>query len=283
MNAFRVTGLFTPRPSITVGLDLGQSQDYSAAVVMRKVPPPDDAPEGTKPGLHVPYIRRWPLGTSYVAVVKDVVKMFADPALSGHDLIVDTTGCGRPVLDMLREEKPAARVVGVLITGGAIQHFTKGLWHVAKTNLISVTQVAMQKRVVKFAEKLKETELIVRELENYRMKLSLQAHEVYAAKDSEHDDLIIALALAAWGQDNAGRWAVRFETIDPDAAAERAAETGEDGLTDEARAQLPGAPMWPGGPTPEEYEAELKKLMERPPDFLTGADINKQDGWSSWL
>jgi hypothetical protein len=262
MKPFRVTGLFSPRPRVVVGLDLGSLQDHSAAVVMRKVGPPEGSPPGEKPELHVPYIRRWPLGTNYVAVVRDVVTMFKYPALAGHDLIVDATGCGLPVLQFLREERPDARVVGVLITGGAAQTFTGGLWHVAKVNLVSVAKVALQKRRVKFAGKMPETALITRELENYRMKLSLQAHEIYAAKDSEHDDLVMALCLAAWGQDNADRWTARMELLDPEAA----------GIETAPPEPLPGGAMWEGGPSFEQFSAELAKLAEQPPQISTGTD-----------
>ena len=232
MSTFRQAGLFGPAattpavpPATTppdvpdmeedpagrafVGLDLGQSQDYSAAVVLRRIP----VPGRPKPDYYVPLVKRWPLGTSYVSVVDNVVRMFDSPRLAGHTLVLDITGCGRPVYDMILEQQPQCHVVGVLITGGAIQHCVDGIWHVSKTILVAATKLPFQQRRIKFADKMPLVGVLVKELESYRMQYSLQANEIYAAKDSEHDDIVMGLALSCWAAENNSRWAPRIHVL----------------------------------------------------------------------
>ena len=74
-----------------MGLDLGQSQDYTALCVAERV----DVPTG-KAHYHLRHLERFRLGTSYPAVVERVRKMLAGPPLWGcSQLVVDGTGVGR--------------------------------------------------------------------------------------------------------------------------------------------------------------------------------------------
>jgi hypothetical protein len=40
--------------------------------------------------------------------------------------------------------------------------------------------------------------ILIRELQNYQVKVTPAANEVFNAREGEHDDLLLALALAAW-------------------------------------------------------------------------------------
>ena len=46
----------------------------------------------------VRFLRRWPLGTRYPAIVADVVGLLACPPLPRSPLAIDQTGVGRPVV-----------------------------------------------------------------------------------------------------------------------------------------------------------------------------------------
>ena len=47
--------------------------------------------------------------------------------------------------------------------------------------------------------------MLVRELENYRPKVILPTADMLQWRDGAHDDLILAVALAAWGGERALR------------------------------------------------------------------------------
>src|SRR5262249_10473314 len=96
----------TPTAQDVLGLDLGQSMGFSALVALRK----------RAKHYKVRGIKRWPLRTPYTTIVADVVALLSRPPLSGCNLGVDRTGCGQPVVDMLRAGKPKAILRPILIT-----------------------------------------------------------------------------------------------------------------------------------------------------------------------
>lgn len=189
-----------------LGLDLGQAADYSALAVLRRkefeLPRPGEplvlAP-GRSPGIYdCIALKRWPLGTSYPDIVDGTCKVLERDELKGSDLVVDATGVGRPVVDMLRKAKPAGQVRPVMITAGASESVQGGYFHVAKTILISCTNVLLQSQRIKFAAGMFEVNTLVKELQNYRLKVTAAANETYNAREGAHDDLVLALALPCW-------------------------------------------------------------------------------------
>jgi hypothetical protein len=145
------------------------------------------------------HLERLPLGTPYPAIVAHVSKLFAEPPLAGAVLAVDYTGVGRPVLDMLRLAKIKARLVPITITAGSsAAPDDQGGWHIAKGELVSVLQVLLQSRRLKIAASLPEAHVLVKELENFRIKITAAANEVFGAREGQHDDLVLAAGCAAW-------------------------------------------------------------------------------------
>src|SRR5262245_20282296 len=86
---------------IVVGIDLGQSSDYTAICVARR-------PDGGRI-WEVPHLERLPLGTSYVDAARHVVELVSRPELSDAYIAVDRTGVGAPVCDLLRSRLPRGR------------------------------------------------------------------------------------------------------------------------------------------------------------------------------
>lgn len=114
------------------------------------------------------------------------------------ELVVDATGVGRPVVDMLRKENLSFS--SVLITGGDVEHREHGFYRVPKRNLVSAVQVALQSGHLKIAEELTLAETLRKELLNFRIKVNIStAHDSYEAwREGDHDDLVLATALACW-------------------------------------------------------------------------------------
>src|SRR5262249_23891553 len=148
----------------------------------------------------VRHLKRYPLGLSYPALAAALVERFARPPLSGSTLVVDQTGVGRPVVELLRQQRIDATIRPVQITAGHQATPTKGGGqNVPKKELVSTLQVLLQHRRIKVASALEHAPLLVRELEAYRLKVTASANETFEAKrEGDHDDLVMAVALAAW-------------------------------------------------------------------------------------
>jgi hypothetical protein len=189
-----------PKPDHIVGLDLGQSSDYTAAVVLERTLRAEEGGDPLAPVSHYAarLLKRWQLKTPYDVIVEDVVRLVATPPLDNPKLAVDITGVGKAVLDVLRKAQPEAWVRPVLITAGHQIAFEDGAWHVPKKELVSTLQVLLQGRRFKVAN-LPERELLVKELLAFKVKVTVSANETFEAwRERDHDDLVLAVALAAW-------------------------------------------------------------------------------------
>ena len=204
-----------------VGLDLGQSADYTALAIAEQVDAPTGATRAevvrgavvvsaagrpspvvqevpaTERQYHVRELRRFPLGTSYPDIVADVCQLLRREPLRGAQvtLALDETGVGAPVRDLfvralprvslLPTDGPTATLVPITITGGHEPIRDGRGWHVPKRD--------------KVAPGLLEVATLVRELETFRVKISDSGHDSYGAwRETDHDDLVLSVALALW-------------------------------------------------------------------------------------
>ncbi len=106
---------------------------------------------GDDPGYALPWLQRWPLRTNYHTIAEDVAKLYADlagrPGVEEVALFVDGTGVGTAVTEILAGQPAikAGRREVVTITAGREVTRVSGGWHVAKGELVSVAQVALQR------------------------------------------------------------------------------------------------------------------------------------------
>jgi hypothetical protein len=205
------------------GLDLGQAQDFTALAVLARTTPTPAGPPAVTPGCMgtvytvpagpkasapeprrerryaVRHLERFPLGMAYPALCARVVQLFAAPPLAGGTLAVDQTGVGRAVVDLLRQARPKATLRPVTITAGLEVVPDAGGWRVPKKDLVGVLQVLLQSRRLQVARQLPHAATLVKELEAFRVKVTASAHETFEAwRERDHDDLVLAVALAAW-------------------------------------------------------------------------------------
>lgn len=193
-----------------IGLDLGQKQDYTAVAVVEKK---ETRGTGEKPTLHLRHLERYALGTPYgeqmdyvAALYERLQNLAATPAaIPRHtipgprpELIVDATGVGVGVTEMLKERDLKYRAVS--ITGGTAEHRANGTYHVPKRNLVSRAVAPFEGQRLKIAKGMKLVPELVRELENFKVKVNTNtAHDSYEAwREADHDDLVLALSLACW-------------------------------------------------------------------------------------
>jgi len=209
-----------------VGLDLGQVSDYTALVTLRReqeLPDPPKpktfsaealdwkeiiSPPVVKPQLARYYCNiaeRFELGMSYTVMANNLCRLFDDVRFAKQTLVVDGTGVGRPVVDMFRKARPNCRILPVTITGGSqalgqtsVDEY--GYWHVPKKELVGSVQALLGTGRLEVAPDLRHAAVLVSEMKSFRYKINNEtAHVSYEAwRDREHDDLVLALALAAW-------------------------------------------------------------------------------------
>ncbi len=191
--------------ALFIGLDLGQAKDFTALGIIecvRTITNGGDKNEITQ--LNCIHLQRWQLRTSYPAIVADVVKMIngLNPILSPNGkptLAIDATGVGAPVVDLFKRERINANLKPIQIVGGSNISEEFGMTRVPKRDLVSVVQVALQNRTLKIASELGEAETLARELQNFTVKITDSANDVYGAwREGTHDDLVLAVALALW-------------------------------------------------------------------------------------
>jgi hypothetical protein len=188
-----------------VGLDLGQAQDYTAlAVLTRPALAGGERGDDLKPPYAVPHLQRFPLGTPYPRIVAQVVELLRTPQLKGSFVVVDQTGVGRAVVDMLTDAIQAGRAVcrfcPVTITAGhEVTLSEAGEYRVPKKELVGEVQVLLQTRRLRIAQALPEAAILAKELETFQVKVTAAANETFGAwREGQHDDLVLAVGLAAW-------------------------------------------------------------------------------------
>lgn len=167
-----------PKPASTanahfIGLDLGQSRDYSALAVV-------SASKSTR-RLRLEFLEQCPLGLSYAALPPAIHQIID---VLGHNrhatLAIDATGPGRPVVDMIRRSGLQVEIQPFVIgAGNAGCHFRNGIYSIGRETLLSALRAAIETRRLVFPANLPCKPLLIDQL-----------------LGNGHDDLVFAIALA---------------------------------------------------------------------------------------
>jgi hypothetical protein len=198
------TDLLAAESRFFVGLDLGKRQDHTALAVVERAPllwKTERDPVTWAPRREVRHfvrlLRRVALQTPYPDVVAMVGRVVNSAPLRGRStLVVDATGVGGPVVDLLRRARLPCLLLPVMITGGDGESSDGQVWRVPKRDLIVGLQVAFQKRWLEVARRCTEAPAFREELLGMRMRMSATGEERYGGRG--HDDLVLATALAWW-------------------------------------------------------------------------------------
>ncbi len=195
-----------------LGVDLGQTQDYTALCVLERtqvdtgrcIKRTGQAPEVVYENYYAArHLERLPINTPYPAQVVRVKELYDRLKAQGPLplLVVDQTGVGRPVVDMLRAA--ALTPTAVTITGGDAVSRDGRDYRVPKRDLVSTVSVLLQADRLTIAERLKERANLTAELDAFKVSINLKGHDSYGNdvgpwRENPHDDLVLAVALAAW-------------------------------------------------------------------------------------
>lgn len=175
-----------------LGLDLGQARDYSAiAVVERRVVETGAINYLTweriaETRLYVRHLERIPLRTPYPDVVDRIVAIIRTPELQGRvSIVMDATGVGAPVKDLLRRARTGTPLIPVTLTGGERVTSSYGVHHVPRQDLLSMLRVVLEQRRIAISNACPAA-------------AGLRAELLRWGNSSSHDDLVFATALALW-------------------------------------------------------------------------------------
>jgi hypothetical protein len=199
-----------------VGLDIGKSVDPTAICILHHtITGLEKYTNYLKKGFskqhrqekfHVVYLERLPLHTPYPQQVHMVKSLLARPPLPERcPLIMDDTGCGRPIGDMFMEG--GLRPKRVTITSGLEVTQDGDSWHVPKSYLISNMESRIHSKELQVALELREAGPLKEELCDFERHVSDSGRTSWGARVGKHDDIVLAVSLATW-------WAVR--TAGPD-------------------------------------------------------------------
>jgi hypothetical protein len=166
-----------------------------------------------EPYLHLRHLERYPLRTPYTEIADGVAALMRSEQLNGNeydparrrtaktrsDLFVDKTGVGAGVTDLLKAK--GLRFTPITIHGGEKSHRENGAYNVPKKDLVAALEVPLDTGALKVAEGLELWPTLKDELLNFRRKQNQRtAHISYEHwRESDHDDLVLACALACWG------------------------------------------------------------------------------------
>jgi hypothetical protein len=172
--------------SFSIGCDLGQANDFTAIAVVQAI--------GTK--SHLRHLEQVPLGTSYPAIVERIGSMVAAVPAPVR-LVIDASGVGRPVSDMLIGS--GLSPVSVTITGGSrAVRGSNGFWKVPKAELVRTVAVALESGSLMIARGMPAGDAFLREMKAFGVMIGASGRARFEARGQEHDDLVLAVALALW-------------------------------------------------------------------------------------
>lgn len=187
---------------VRLGVDIGQAHDFTALIIGEEARRDD--------GLHylVRSIERT-RGIPYPAIADRISEVMANlkqrsaqRKTSGEggyclELLVDATGVGRPVVDLLRER--GLHPISVVLTGGDnVTEQDGDRVSMAKSYLVSRLRVLLQSGRLELPTTAQaiEADILVKELQDYRLDFTPAGNATFNARSGKHDDLVIAVGLS---------------------------------------------------------------------------------------
>jgi hypothetical protein len=188
----------------TIGLDLAQATDFTALAVLERPHVAPRAPiDQRRPPYSLRHLRRFPPATPYPEMIAAVRDLMNTPPLPGAVLVIDQTGVGRAVVQLLRDgllNQVTGTLYPITLCAGHEETISQnGVHYVPKKELVGALQALLQTRRLLIPQSLPDAALLVKEMANFKAKITLaEAAEVDSWREGQQDDLVLAVALAAW-------------------------------------------------------------------------------------
>jgi hypothetical protein len=194
-----------------LGLSLGQPHEPTALAIVERIG--EDAPE-----FFVRHLERFDAFTPYKDVVERVAGLVSRaPLLMRRDeyregkygttlrstvekrprVAVDATGVGKPVAKLFGYDALGCDVERYVLTAGDAEARGDGVKRIPKRDLAGLIQTRLQAGRLKVASGLEHSDTLVREMRNFRVKVSLAGTDALEAyREGKHDDLVLAVGVA---------------------------------------------------------------------------------------
>jgi hypothetical protein len=237
-------GVFLPRKRrFVVGADVGQQNDPTAVAIIEKIEGVidynssqarhcgyTDSKTAQRPAVRYDcrHLQRLPLKLSYPNQIERVKALMARAPLCGvpndniprAELIVDSTGVGKPVVELFAQA--GLRPIAVTITSSEGKAtYRNAMWHVSKALLVQTLDALLHQGALRFAKRLAEAEQMEMELKDFRRFVSVAGRSTWEARSGQHDDLVLSVAIGCW-------WASRWPGSPAGMAYQRLPEVGKD-------------------------------------------------------
>lgn len=196
-----------------IGLDLGKKRDYSAIAVVEQcvwtagdINPVSFAPKLERHTV-LRHISRVKKETKYLQIVERVREMLVSDALRNEDVVfaMDATGVGDAVMELVEgmirsvnaQRQGWLNWAGVVFTSG-----TKTTWrqyeaNVPKNSMMDELVLLVEKQELVLDSSMRGVKELMVELQH--MQQVRNENGTRWVSVGEHDDLVMALALAVWG------------------------------------------------------------------------------------
>jgi hypothetical protein len=201
-----------------ITVDIAKKRDYTSIFIAKQTPdivegnPTLQNPDRIIKFMDIVYMEQFN-NISYPNLVKIIGDRAGHSSLVGNsDLLVDGTGIGEAVVDLLREK--GLSPIPIIFTGGnasrEVYHEIGSVFsttgqlrgarmlkeiHVPKTHLIDAGRIMMQQRRVRVAPGLKEADDFRNQLASFTTKANGKTE---ADSELTHDDKVVCFLMGAW-------------------------------------------------------------------------------------
>jgi hypothetical protein len=196
-------GIHVVEKSYFIGVDLGQQSDWTAITIIEKCVTGRGALGDDRDGekaYRLRHLTRPALGTPYPVIVGMIKDIYHHPAMAKADkaVVIDLTGLGRPVYDMMRQAGFEYALNAISITG--VNEVTRhgNTYHVPKRDLVSNLQVCLQRGEFKIAAGIQERETLLQEFANFQTRIESGGRDTYGGVGRVHDDTVMSTCMALW-------------------------------------------------------------------------------------
>jgi hypothetical protein len=195
-----------PHPHFIIAASLGTGiQPTAIAVVEQEVLKGDRWLQETG-ALRLRHLERLPVDTTYPKTVDRISTLLTTPEIDdgdkcgGAEVVLDITGSGRAILEIFKRRDIRPVVVRIVGAGHREEQIKPTWdWHVPKLELVGALRVVFEAGRLKMARELDLVQDLLNELREFNMRPPrIDPGDPETWRDTEMDDLVFAVALAAW-------------------------------------------------------------------------------------